>query len=65
LANCCEKWFSDVFVFAAIAVFIVSIGAVNISRTPSQISIDFLAPVTIFLLRFLSKTMPFLAPILP
>jgi len=41
LANWCEKWFPDAFVFAAIAVVIVSIGALVMGRTPSQISIDF------------------------
>ena len=41
LANWCEKWFPDAFVFAAIAVVIVSIGALAMGRTPSQISIDF------------------------
>lgn len=41
LANWSERWFPDAFVFAAVAVLIVSIGALAMGRTPAQVSIDF------------------------
>ena len=41
LANWSEKWFPDAFVFAAIAVLVVSLGALAMGRTPAQVSVDF------------------------
>jgi short-chain fatty acids transporter len=41
LADWSEKWFPDAYVFAAIAVVIVCLGALAMGRTPAQISIDF------------------------
>jgi short-chain fatty acids transporter len=41
LANWSEKWFPDAFVFAAVAVLIVSVGALAMGRTPTQVSVDF------------------------
>ncbi len=41
LANWSERWFPDAFVFAALAVVIVSLGALAMGRTPSQVSVDF------------------------
>jgi short-chain fatty acids transporter len=40
-ADWSEKWFPDAFVFAALAVLIVSIGALAMGRTPTQVSVDF------------------------
>ena len=36
LADWSEKWFPDAYVFAAIAVVIVAIGAMLMGRTPSR-----------------------------
>lgn len=41
LADWSEKWFPDAYVFAAIAVVIVGIGALFMGRTPVQIGVDF------------------------
>ncbi len=41
LADWCEKWFPDAYVFAAIAVLIVALAALAMGRTPTQVSIDF------------------------
>ena len=41
LADWSERWFPDAYVFAAIAVLIVAVGALMLGRTPMQIGIDF------------------------
>jgi len=41
LADWSEKWFPDAYVFAAIAVVLVCVGALFMHRTPMQISQDF------------------------
>ena len=41
LADWSEKWFPDAYVFAAIAVVLVGIGALFMGRTPVQIGVDF------------------------
>ena len=41
LADWCEKWFPDAYVFAGIAVAIVSAAALAMGRSPAEISADF------------------------
>ncbi|MCG7333937.1 TIGR00366 family protein [Sporosarcina sp. ACRSM] len=41
LANWSEKWFPDAYIFAAIAVVIISIIALFMGRTPVEIGVDF------------------------
>ncbi len=41
LADFSEKWFPDAYVFAAIAVLIVTVAALAMGRTPTQVSVDF------------------------
>lgn len=41
LANWSEKWFPDAYIFAAIAVVIISIVALFMGRTPVEIGVDF------------------------
>ena len=41
LADWSEKWFPDAYVFAAIAVVIVAVGAMLMGRTPVQVGVDF------------------------
>jgi short-chain fatty acids transporter len=41
LADWSERWFPDAYVFAAIAVVIVSVAALFMGRTPTQVGVDF------------------------
>jgi len=41
LADWSEKWFPDAYVFAAIAVVLVTLAALAMRRTPTEISVDF------------------------
>ncbi|MBP2645265.1 MAG: Short chain fatty acid transporter [Firmicutes bacterium] len=41
LADWCERWFPDAYVFAAIAVAIIAVAALAMGRTPYQIGVDF------------------------
>lgn len=41
LADWAEKWFPDAYIFAALAVVIVCLGAFAMGRTPMQVSVDF------------------------
>ncbi|MHB1654380.1 MAG: short-chain fatty acid transporter [Desulfitobacteriaceae bacterium] len=41
LADWSERWFPDAYVFAAIAVIIVSIAAILMGRSPQKVAIDF------------------------
>lgn len=41
LADWSERWFPDAYVFAAVAVVIVSLAALLMGRTPAQVGVDF------------------------
>ncbi len=41
LADLCERWFPDAFVFAALAVALVCVAALGVGRAPAQIAVDF------------------------
>ena len=41
LADWCEKWFPDAYVFAIFAVVIVCAAALAMGRSPTQVSVDF------------------------
>ena len=41
LADWCEKWFPDAYIFAALAVVAVSVGALAAGRSPAEIGVDF------------------------
>lgn len=41
LADWCETWFPDAYIFAALAVVAVSIGAFCVGRSPAEIGVDF------------------------
>ena len=41
LADWCEKWFPDAYVFACIAVVIVALAGLAMGRTPMEVGVDF------------------------
>lgn len=41
LADFCEKWFPDAYIFATIAVAIVCVAALFLGRSPAEVSVDF------------------------
>jgi short-chain fatty acids transporter len=41
LADWSERWFPDAYIFAAIAVVVVALGALAMGRTPMEIGVDF------------------------
>lgn len=41
LADWCEQWFPDAYIFAALAVVAVTLGALAAGRSPIQIGVDF------------------------